>query len=327
MSIESRSQFMRCQKINDRFNLRFPHIATKEELLILCAVSERTLKEDLSYMRNEFSAPIIYNRKEKGYKYKEKFELKRLVNLNKRELTQLRLAAELLAQYRHLEIFKDLRGIIEKIEYAVNINPDQITSQHIYFEKIPYVGGTEHIPFLLESIEIKAEIELDYHAFDKPEPVHRIFHPYVLKEHSNRWYVIGWLPELKGMVTYALDRILNNDNRKITGMSFKVRDDFDLSKYLQFTYGIGKGDGPVEEVILEFNYLQGRYFLSKPFFIYELISDTPEALRVKMNVIVNFELIRKLCSFAENVKVIRPKHLVDKVTKKHQMALKLHSSK
>jgi predicted DNA-binding transcriptional regulator YafY len=317
---------MRCQNINDRLNLRFPHSATKQELINLCNISERTLKNDLSYMREEFSAPIIYDRVQKGYRYTEKFELVKLVILNKKELTQLRVAAETLAQYRHLEVFKGLRNIIEKLEYAVKINPVQIASQHIYFEHIPYVHGTEYISFLLEAIEDKAVIEFDYHAFDKPKLVHRIFHPYVLKEHSNRWYVIGWLPEFETMVTYALDRIVNNENRRFLDTTFKIQTDFSLDKYLEFTYGIGKGNGPAEEVILEFNYLQGRYFLSKPFFKYETIIDDAEVLTIRMQVIINFEFIRKLCSFGENVKVMKPKHLAESVMEYHQKAIQKYLS-
>jgi len=220
-----------------------------------------------------------------------------------------------------LKIFQNLRNIIEKIEYTVKIGHEKVDSQYIYFEKITYIGGTEHITFLLEAIENKVAVEFDYHAYDKEAPVHRVFHPYVLKEHSDRWYVIGWLPQFGAMVTYALDRILDNTNRRYLHEGFKIQEDFDVLKYLEYTYGITKADGPVEDIILEFQYLQGRYFLSKPFYKYEVIRDTPESLIIKMRLIVNFELVRKLCSFTEAVKVLQPAHLADMIAEKHRKAL------
>ena len=65
-------------------------------------------------------------------------------------------------------------------------------------------------------------------------------------------------------------------------------------------------DRDPEEIILSFTPLQAKYFESKPFHQYEVVEKNQQYLIIKMRLIINYELIRKLAGFGTGVKVLRP---------------------
>jgi predicted DNA-binding transcriptional regulator YafY len=67
------SQSRRFQRINDQ--LRGGPAIPTAELMQVCGVAERTLKEDMNQMRDRYWALIKYNRRLGGYHYTESFDL------------------------------------------------------------------------------------------------------------------------------------------------------------------------------------------------------------------------------------------------------------
>jgi len=78
----------------------------------------------------------------------------------------------------------------------------------------------------------------------------------------------------------------------------------------------------VEDVIMEFTEIQAKYFKSKPFISsFKDISEEKDCTKVEMKIRPNKELIRKLASMGNGVKIIEPKYLKDEVVKYLEMAL------
>ena len=73
-------------------------------------------------------------------------------------------------------------------------------------------------------------------------------------------------------------------------------------------------DGKIEEVILHFNQLTGKYMENKS--IHETQRNkwiNEHTLEVRIKVYLNYELERLVLSYSESVKVIEPQHLIDKI--------------
>ena len=249
-------------------------------------------------------------RPNRGFFYSDTFSLPLNLGLTGEEISQLQLAAKTLNQFKHLHIFKDLQGLIEKIEGSVNFEVTGEKNNHIFFETVPAYKGTEHIDFFLSAIKKQRMVEFEYQSFTGDKVFSHKFCPYFLKEHTNRWYVIGELHRgnEKSISPYALERIIVNEKMKMTNIPFSIKDGFNLENHFKHTYGIAVfAENAIEDIILEFSDTQFKYFKSKPFHHYKEIEGCPN--RVIMKLIPNFELKRKLASLGNGVKVIHPKSL------------------
>ncbi|WP_198174997.1 helix-turn-helix transcriptional regulator [Spirosoma arboris] len=314
----------RLQAINSRLNRWGNHPATTEDLAELCQVAQSTIKQDIAYLKDFRDAPIQYSRKPKGYYYTRPFNLAASITLTDKDLTALHTAVATLNQYQHLHLFADLRGTVDKIDKAVRFRTSSADDygQHILFESVPYVKGSEWVELFLRAIQAQRVMQFDHQRFDtEVTKTHRLF-PHVIKEHRNRWYVVGWQPDYQGIRVFGLDRII--------GHSIQVTEDtcdppaFDADVYFRQALGVAAYDEPAQDIILSFTRQQGLHFRAQPFYEFQeeaILVDTAEEFRVKLTIIVNKELVFELARLGDSVKVISPPGLVNELTAYFRQAL------
>jgi hypothetical protein len=135
----------RLKAINDRLQRWGGHPVSTSELARHCNVSESTIKQDIAYLKAEYDAPIAYCRKPHGYHYTRPFELAATVTLTDKDLAALHTAVATLQQFRHLNLFADLRGTVDKLDKAVRFRSSQADDfgRYILFESVPYTKGSE----------------------------------------------------------------------------------------------------------------------------------------------------------------------------------------
>ena len=94
--------------------------------------------------------------------------------------------------------------------------------------------------------------------------------------------------------------------------------------FFQLNFGVTTHDydAPVENIVLEFKPLQAKYFKSKPFHTFKTIEETDEKLIVQLQLVVNYELIRKISGMGNEVRVLSPQSLVEKIKSHFEDALK-----
>lgn len=303
----------RYQRINDIFNLRkgSQAVVTTEELLSILGSSLRQLRIDMNKMK-EMGAPLEYIARERGWRYTRPFDFSESIPLSAEDIMQLRLAEATLAQVSHLPGFENLTEVFEKIRRSVRRWVDrEATARAIYFDPVPAYEGGVHLPFFLQAIETTRQVVFDYQPFLAPSPRPCVFDPYFLRQHHQRWYVGGFSHDPKELFirTYPLERI--SGQPELTGRYFDKPRDFYPPDYWKHIVGINRPpNGKVESVVLEFSYLHGRYFLSNPFFApFEVLEDTPEKLLVKMELMVDIELVRRIAAYGKDVRVLAPEAL------------------
>lgn len=323
----SPQQLTRFYQILERLNRWGGKPVPKAELMALCQVSERTLKDDFAILREEKNVKIIYNRKEKGYELEEKSDFIGMDTvITDTEISMLKLLTEGLNQFKHLKEFYNLKGVIEKLENVVHFKINKTNeADFIDFESVPYFKGSELIPFFLSAIQKQQVVGFDYEKFTGEPAKPRILHPHLLKEHKNRWYIIGSEVENgknKGTRIFGLDRIKNEQViRKITYEPAP----FDIKEKLKQSFGIYiREEQQAEPIILSFTAERGKYFQSQPFFPYssaDVLVDNDKELRICFLLIVNEELIMEIARLGKDVKVISPSHLEKEVKKYLKKAL------
>lgn len=305
--------FERYQKINDLFNRRKGEIAvlSTAEILEFLDISERQWRTDVQELK-KLGAPLEYDGRKRGWRYTEPFDFSERIPLGIEDIYNLRLAVSTLAQLNQIADFKDLPQTVDKIRKSVGRWVDRET-QHkaIYFDPLPQYEGSRHLPFFMEAVEKELQVQFDYFSFQAKEPKTYLFDPYFLRQHHQRWYVGGWSydSEENFIRTFPLERIVGEPVLTGSYLNFANKPhNFNPTTYWQHVIGINRpAKGRVEAVVLEFNHVQGKYFVSQPFYQpYKILEETEHKLIIQLDIMVEIELRRKIASYGDEVLVLSP---------------------
>jgi len=132
--------------------------------------------------------------------------------------------------------------------------------------------------------------------------------------------------EERGMIkTWGLDRI---QKLNVTHKRFNKNSQVNIEEEFKNTFGIySDKDKKVEEVILSFSTTSGKYNESLPLHeSQQTIFEDDKELRVKLNVKLTYDFIMELLSQSENMKVISPNYLKEKLIDIHQKSIKMLES-
>lgn len=293
---------------------------SKEELRSACEealygssngsdISLSTIEKDLWALKNESVfgyAPIAFNHIHKGYYYTDAgFSLD--LPLTPEDIDLIRLALHTLNHFRESQVFHDLETAVNKIQGRIML-ADRLSESNlenaIQFEAVPESRGHEHLPVLLDAIRNNNEIEFDYTPFVDGRARHYIYHPYLLKENKNRWYLVGKDTLNDKVRTLGLDRITHT---LLTGNTFLSEPDFNPDHFFRYSFGIGTYSGIPEEIVFRLEKVQTQYILSNPLHPSQEISQPePGFYLVKLFVIPSEELKMQILSYGSKVEVVRP---------------------
>ena len=281
-------------------------------------VSESTIEKDIAEMKRPYpagyDAPIVYSKIEKGYIYGEKgFSIAELT-LQDSEWEGLSFAAQLLYQYKDVPVFANFKAAIERINTRFSlgfVTDEKLIDKRIHFEQAIATKGLQWIHTICEALENNYGIEFSYNNIYKKQTKEYTLIPYLLKEHRNRWYVIGWSEERDNYLTFALDRI---GNLNVNQSSHKRRRDFDAKQFFEFATGIMEGAEKPTEIELTIQHPVSELVLLEPIHqSQQLISNKNNQIKIGLNVFVNEELYLKILSMGVHCTVNKPASLKKKI--------------
>jgi predicted DNA-binding transcriptional regulator YafY len=288
-------------------------------LTSIFAISLRQLRTDMKKLR-EKGAPLEYDHSQKGWRYLpgQYFTILEDVPLTGEELTQLRVAIETLSSVNNIRGFEMLSGILKKIHRATKRgpnHPDNQSGKAVYLDPLLLPREIDKLSFMLESIDHSYRISFDYHAFHSDSPKKVIMDPWFLRLYERRWYVGGFshATEEQFVRVFPLDRIVGQPQK--VGYCHDKPRDYDASSYWNNIYGITvPPDILPTDVILKFNKISGKYFVSSPFYEpFDILESSENHLLVGFKIVVNDEFIRKLVSISDGVLIVQPDSLREKV--------------
>jgi predicted DNA-binding transcriptional regulator YafY len=281
--------------------------------------SKRTIQQDIKIMRSAdlgYFAPIVnidgfYSYDDKNYSIKN-------ATLNNHDIENISLASKILGQYKGFDFFKDLNNIFEKFESRLQIQINQQYEQHIEFEKTPAAKGIEFLKPILQAITKKEVIEIIYQKFGDKLIKKHIIHPYLLKEYQSRWYVLGQNHQLKKIITFALDRILDINFLAIGYETIS----FEHDSYFKNTIGITFTGEKAQIVRLKVDADFAPYFMTKPLHHTQvLLSSDANFSTFEYQIVINQELETMLMSYINHIQIIEPQSLKNSLFDKLQKAI------
>ncbi len=220
--------------------------------------------------------------------------------------------------------FDEQSGVNERILEAFDtfnaLNIADRLSDYIHFEK-RRPQGTENLYGLLHAIKNRIQVSFSYQTFWDDKITHRTTEPYALKEFKNRWYVLAKDLKDKKVKSFALDRL---SKLEIKRKKIQLPNDFNVNEHFKYCFGIvSPNDLEPQEVILSFYPFQGKYIKTLPLHESQVIlEDNEDELLIKLTLFITLDFLMEILSYGNNVKVIQPVSLIEKVKKTYENALK-----
>ena len=300
-------------------------------------VTQRCIEKDLNYLEYApFNADIERVRKngKNCIRYANPSFTIFSQEMSSEERSLLREVLKTLGQFEGLNHFEWL----EKFTIGLGIDESQ---KIISFSNNPYLRNSNLLGTLFDIISNKQVVKLSYHKFNDTEIRSVTLHPYQLKQYNNRWYVLGTPDDNANIIlNFALDRI----DEVIPLPEKRYREcTEDLSEHFDDIVGVTLyTDKPAENIILWVSDKEYPYIETKPIHPSQkrVKEDLEKELRIahpelenghfiQIECIPNYELIRELSSFFDELIVLSPASLQNelfaKIDKIHQKYLKLRT--
>lgn len=277
-------------------------------------ICDSTIEKDMFAMRMEHDAPIAYSKRNSGYFYKDPNYSINKIPLSEDDLHSINFAVNTLMQFKEVDLFKSFGNAIDKIvnRLSISSNPnDKEITNYVQFEVSLSNKGNEYLAPLLKAIKDKSLVTFDYASFktDKSKP--RKVLPILLKEYSNRWYLICFDQDKNDIITYALERM---EGLQITEEYAISPIDFDSEKFFKYAVGITSSKEEPTIVLFKASKVASKYIQSQPFHSsQQMIKEGKNKNTFELKVNSSEELIRSFMSYGEDIEILEPKFLKEEI--------------
>lgn len=185
------------------------------------------------------------------------------------------------------------------------------------------------------AIRANTVVKLHYQLFNNSEECEVVLSPYLLKEYNRRWYLVGAADDTGKLLTFALDRI--SSINLLPGYEFREAPEDMLERY-EDIIGVSYYEGSeIHKILFWVSDKSAPYVDTKPLHGSQISikGEKENMLRERYNVppggsifsiecMENYELIRELCSFGGELKVLTPTTIVDSVKKRIRSMAELY---
>ena len=281
-------------------------------------ISKRTIQLDIQLMRSDklgYNAPIeVYERKYYRYAIND-FSITN-IPVTKNDVKVMNEAIELLRQFKDFSLFKEMNGVLQRLEDSV-YSSQKNNKSIIHLDKNERLRGLEFIDIIYKAIQQKKVLFLTYQSFNAKEPKHMVIHPQLLKEFNNRWFLLGFCNNKN--YNLALDRI---NELSITDKIEYIDRNIDGDIYFKDVIGVTVSKTRAQRVQFWVDSKNAPYVITKPFHKSQrIIEEREDGVVFNIFVQINFELERLLLGFGESLKVLKPEKLRQRILEKLKNAV------
>lgn len=277
-------------------------------------VSKRTIQLDIQTMRSEklgYNAPIeVYDKK--YYRYADEDFTITDIPLTETDINVLTETVSMLKQFKDFSLFSDVSDILQRLEdkiYAEKTNTQPI----IHLDKNENLKGLHFLDELYQAIVKKVVLKIKYKSFKSRDENEFLFHPFILKEYNNRWFLVGKKRSRAPISNLALDRIISIDYDFKTAY---IDETFDADKYYKNVIGVTVNTGlQPRKIELKVNAIHAPYVLTKPLHHTQRLIKTNEdrSIIIHLLLVENFEFERQVLGFGDGIEVVKPEGLRKKM--------------
>jgi predicted DNA-binding transcriptional regulator YafY len=280
-------------------------------------VSRRQVLYDISFMESEQGWNATIQRLKDGtrvyFKYEDTTFSINKQPFNEMEENQIKEALDTLSRFTGLPQFEWVSEITARIDSGFNLSKNNKII--IEFDQNKYLKGLHLITPLYNAIKYMRVINLKYKSFKVDKEQVFIIHPYFLKQFNNRWYIFGINNETKKIINLALDRIIDIKEIK---KKYIENTEIDFNEYFEDIIGVSlDNNNNIEKVLISVSNSLMPYIETKPIHgSQKLVERKDDNTLISIEVVPNYELDSLLLSFGQNIKVLKPVDLRNRIADK-----------
>ena len=195
-------------------------------------------------------------------------------------------------------------------------------SGRVAVEDIP--SGHKYLVPVMQAMLDNVVVRLTYRKYMSEGEEIRHIHPYAVKEHAKRWYIVAFSEEAGAIRVYAMDRILSMTP---TDGRFRMPKGFDVDDLFEASYGIyPPEDEPPVLVTVRTTPREAAYLRDLPIHPSQLYigEDNEGRSLFAFRVIPNPDLVMELCKRGSRLEVLSPESLRQQVVEELRNALKTY---
>ena len=321
--LANRHKAVSIQDITDFVNEHLPEFGIDE------GVSKRCIEKDIEYL--EWSSPFSVELErysidattvnDRVYKKRCLRYADPTFSIFKKKLTQdekavLESALTTLGSFDGLDNFEWLAELRKQLKVEER-KPIISLSKNL-------VENSTLIASLFSAISNEQVVELTYRKFLDSTERKVIISPYLLKEYNRRWYIVGGAYDTNRVLNFALDRLVEIEFK--TGYTFKPCET-DLEERFEEIIGVTfNEDAPLTQILFWVSDAIKGYIHTKPIHgsqihikgdradkLHVLYSQLQSGDFLTIECRENFELIRELTAWGDDLIVLTPVSLRDKI--------------
>lgn len=236
-----------------------------------------------------------------------------------------------------LSLLEELIKIVSSIDGLPDLSDFKVLQHGLRVEEMPQVfsfsrnanlHGADWLGPLFQYISSRTAITLEYQPFNG-KLIKDVFHPWLLKQYNDRWFLIGCNDEDK-IHTPALDRIISVE--PLETVVYKPRPENLLERYEEIVGVTYYDDKPEQKILYWVSDKSVDYVETKPIHGSQKRIKNSERLQLlhdkypkleggrffEISCRPNYELFRELMSFGKELIVLEP------TTIRQEIADKLH---
>lgn len=274
-------------------------------------VTQRCIEKDLNTLEYApFSAPIERFSKngKRCIAYSKRSFSIFTKELSDEEANLLREVLNTIGQFDGLDNFKWLE------DFKIGLGLEE-RRQIISFSNNPYLKNSNLLGMLFDVISNEVVIHLSYHTFSDSTIRSIDFHPYLLKQYNERWFLLGAADSTKFILNFALDRI-----DKVEPLPERKYEPCPKNLIGLFENIVGVTyyeDRPIEHILFWVSDVSKDYVITKPLHKSQTMCEGEEEQRLRVqypclsggsffsiDCIRNYELISILSSFGKELLVL-----------------------
>jgi predicted DNA-binding transcriptional regulator YafY len=220
---------------------------------------------------------------------------------------------EMLKQFKDFSLFNEMTDIIHRLEDKIYVEKTN-NRPIIHLDKNDKLKGIHYLDVLYQAILKKIVLKIEYQSFKSRSSNVFVFHPFLLKEYNNRWFIIGKKKLNEDYLNLALDRIISIDFDLSVPY---IESDLDPEEYYRNTIGVTVNEKmKPQKVTFLIEKTNAPYVKTKPFHHSQIVIDENELGTVfQVEVVLNFELERLILGFGDSIEVLNPRFLRKRISR------------
>jgi len=254
---------------------------------------QHTISRDIDDIRSGFGIEINYDKCENGY----------------------------YISYEDTVSSIDIEKILEPFDILNSLQADTGLQKVVYPEAYRPLG-TRYLFALIKAAKNHKQVEFYYEKYHHEDGEMRIVEPYAVKQIRGRWYLLAVdsMSEDKSLRTFGLDRICGLQQK---ASKFKPLDIDVKAKYAD-SFGIMTYEHlPVEDIVLEFDAMDGKYLKSVLLHhSQQVLEDTQDRFVISVRLRVTHDFLMEIASRCFSLKVISPASLRSRMVELFEEAIK-----